>query len=320
MGEYVIDVDDLAVQIHGQQALRRVSFRVPEAGSVGLVGETGSGKSLTCRVLVGLLDPIGAATTRGTVRFRETELSTASEKQWRKLRGREIATVPQASIGGLDPVRRVGSQLREAVRALDPDADADARSVELLDAMRLPDPESIMRRYPHELSGGMRQRVMIALSLVGRPALLLADEATTALDVTVQRSILELLTRLRREHQMAMLFVTHDLSVVEEVCDHVVIMYAGYTVEDGPTESVVRRPLHPYTQGLLAAQPGRAQRGEPLRSVAGSPPGLGQQIVGCPFADRCPYVEQRCRTTDVQLQSIASDHRVACIRASEWAS
>lgn len=310
----------IAASIDGRVALRRVSFDVPLGGSVGLVGETGSGKSLTCRAMVGLLDAIGGEVTAGEMQFRGEQVLELSQRRWRELRGSDIGMVPQASISGLDPVRRIGIQMKEAVATLSPDADREARSIELLEAMRLPDAPSLMRKFPHELSGGMRQRVMIALSIVGEPEVLIADEATTALDVTVQKGILELLVQLRAERGMALLVVTHDLAIVEEVCDAVAIMYAGTTVEAGPTADVVTRPLHPYTKGLIAAQPEGVEPGRPLRAIPGTPPGLGETVVGCPFAGRCEYAQERCRNAPVELEEVESGHLVACLRAGELAS
>lgn len=310
----------LAAAIHGRIALRRVSLDVPEGGSVGLVGETGSGKSLTCRAMVGLLDAIGGELTAGELEFRGQDVSGQSQRRWRELRGSDIGMVPQASISGLDPVRRIGVQLKETIATLAPAEDREARALQLLEAVRLPEPATLMRRYPHELSGGMRQRVMIALSIVGEPDVLITDEATTALDVTVQKGILELLVGLRTDRQMALLVVTHDLAIVEEVCDDVVIMYAGTTVEVGPTAAVIGRPLHPYTMGLIAAQPERAEPGERLRAIPGSAPGLGEDVVGCPFAARCEFAEERCRTTPVELEEIEPGRLVACLRAREIAA
>ena len=310
---------ELSAAIDGMVALRSVSFEVPEAGSVGLVGETGSGKSLTCRAMVGLLGAIGGEVTSGELEFRGDSVVGLPERRWRELRGRAVGMVPQASISGLDPVRRVGSQMKEAVAALKPELDPGAHSVELLEAVRLPDAVGLLRKYPHELSGGMRQRVMVALSIVGGPEVLIADEATTALDVTVQKGILELLVRLRAERQMALLFVTHDLAVVEEVCDQVVILYAGKTVESGATAEVIGRPLHPYTKGLIAAQPESVEPGQPLKAIPGAPPGLGANLVGCPFAERCPFVEERCRTSPIELEEVEPGRLVACLRARELA-
>lgn len=320
MSTPLFQLTELAAAIHGRVALRRVSFDVHPGSSVGLVGETGSGKSLTCRAMVGLLDAIGGNVTSGEIQFRGESAVELPQRRWRELRGSEIGMVPQASISGLDPVRKVGTQMKEAVATLRPDVDPEDHSVALLEAVRLPDAAGLMRKYPHELSGGMRQRVMVALSIVGEPAVLIADEATTALDVTVQKGILELLMRLRAERGMALLLVTHDLAIVEEVCDAVAILYAGTTVELGPTAEVIERPLHPYTVGLIAAQPESVAPGERLKAIPGAPPGLGEELVGCPFAARCPHVEDRCRRGPIQLEEVEPGRLVACLRARELAS
>ncbi len=310
----LLDIRNLAVEIGGRIALRDVSVEVETKTCVGLVGETGSGKSLTLRAVVGLLDRIDARIVRGSIRLDGQDLSALSYRDWQPIRGREIGFVPQGSFQALDPVMRIGRQLAETIRMLDPDADVSARTIELLEAVHLR-PSVVRRLYAHELSGGMRQRVMIALALAGRPRLLLADEATTALDVTIQREILELLRELQDEADMALVFVTHDLSVVEALADRVVVTHAGVTVEAGPLDQVIAHPQHPYTRALLAASLRDATRNELLPTIAGSPPGLGEVVPGCTFVRRCPLAIPECSRQPPPARNVSPRHSVACIRA-----
>jgi oligopeptide/dipeptide ABC transporter ATP-binding protein len=310
-------MDHLAVEIGGKRALRDVDLSVPAGTCVGLVGETGSGKSMTCRSAIGLLPRVGAAVVDGSIRFDDRDVTGLSEQEWAVIRGRRIGLIPQNSFSALDPIQRVGRQVEETVRALDPDADAAVRVDELLDAVHLPDRLTVRRSYPHELSGGMRQRVMIALALAGRPELLLADEATTALDVTIERGILSLLRERQRTDGMALLLITHDLSIVGALADSIVIMYAGTTVETGKVEKIFSDPRHPYTRALLAARPGSLEKGRRLPAIEGAPPGLGEAVHGCPFAARCPLVLPRCRASPPPIETVGPGHSVACFRGLE---
>ena len=262
--EPLVSVDKLSVAIGAVQVLREVTFSIPRGSAFALVGESGSGKTVTSRVLTGTIGRIGGLVTGGSVRFDGQDLVGTDARAWRELRGRRIALVPQASLSSLDPVIRIGNQLAETVRELDPAADPRARSLELLDQVQLPNPAALLRAYPHELSGGMRQRVMIALALAGRPDLVIADEPTTALDVTVQKGILSLLGQLRREHGLTLLMIAHDLAVVGMVADDLAVMRSGELVEAGRVASVFARPAHPYTAALLAARPESAEVGRPL--------------------------------------------------------
>jgi peptide/nickel transport system ATP-binding protein len=260
----LVHVEDLCVHLGGRDVLHHVGFDIPVAGSLALVGESGSGKTVTARVLTGLLERIGGRVTSGTVTFDGIDLLTADAAQWRQLHGRRMTVVPQASLSSLNPVLRIGRQLRETIRELDPSADPRARALQLLEMVHLPRPAQLIDRYPHELSGGMRQRVMIALALASRPDLMVADEPTTALDVTVQAGILRLLAEIRAETGASLLMIAHDLAVVEAVADSVAVMRQGSIVEHGPTHSVLIRPSHPYTRALLAARPESASKGRPL--------------------------------------------------------
>ncbi len=260
----LIEVRDLGVTLAGRQVIRNVSFDIPRGGALALVGESGSGKTVTARVLTGLLSRIGGKVNSGTATFDGQDLVNANDSQWRKLRGRMVALVPQASLSSLDPVMRIGGQLAETIAELDPGTDIRLRSLELLDQVRLPRPAALLEAYPHELSGGMRQRLMIALALAGRPELIVADEPTTALDVTVQKDVLNLLGDLRKESGMGLLMIAHDLAVVGMVSESVAVMRGGELVEKGATTQVLGMPVHSYTQALLAARPELAPVGTPL--------------------------------------------------------
>jgi oligopeptide/dipeptide ABC transporter ATP-binding protein len=313
----LLEVRDLSVRIGHHDVLSGVDLSVGAGRCLGLVGETGSGKTLTCRALIGLLPRIGAEVTHGSITFDGRDLVPFRQRAWHRLRGREIAFVPQSSLTGLDPVMTVGRQLAETIRLLDPEAEVRRRAVELLDMVEMPNPQQTLTRYPHQLSGGMRQRAMIALAIVGRPKLLLADEPTTALDVTVQRAILDLLTTLRRATHMSLIIVTHDLGVVETVTDDVAIMYAGSTIETGATKDVLSRPQHPYTRALLDARPSARAEGARLTTIPGQPPGPGEWADGCRYAPRCPFVQDRCHEHVPQLTAIPHGHPAACLRQEE---
>ncbi|MBS1878149.1 MAG: ABC transporter ATP-binding protein [Actinobacteria bacterium] len=317
MTETLLHIDHLAVEIAGHRALHDVVLDVPFGGSVGIVGETGSGKSLTCRAALGLLGSIGGSVVAGEATFDGMDLLTLPERKWREIRRYSIGFVPQTSLVSLDPVMRVGGQMAEAVRIVDGRAEAKERCRELLEAVEMPRAEQVLSSYPHELSGGMRQRVMIALALVGRPKLLVADEATTALDVTIQRAILELLDRLRRELDMALVLVTHDLSVVEASCETMTVMYAGATVERGPAAEICARPIHPYSRALIAAQPSMAGATTRLAALSGAPPELGEIPDGCSFAPRCPFATDVCRGGQLSLTPVAPGREVSCRRLDE---
>ncbi len=316
----LLQVDGLAVELAGHEALTDVSLSVPASSCVGLVGETGSGKSITCRALIGLLPRIDGRVLRGTITFDGIDLVALDQRGWHQLRGRRIALVPQASMSGLDPVMKVGRQLAETVRELDRGRSGDERVRELLDLVHMPRPAEVMGLYPHELSGGMRQRVMIALALAGRPELLFADEPTTALDVTVQRGILELLSELRAETGMAIVLVTHDLAVVQSTSDAIAVMYSGMVVERGRSREVLARPAHPYTQALIAARPRTGDSRGELETIPGRAPGLGERPGGCPYAPRCPLAQDRCRAEVPRLMPVADGRDSACFRWSELMS
>jgi oligopeptide/dipeptide ABC transporter ATP-binding protein len=316
-GEAILDVRDLAARIAKREVLTSISFSVLPGQALGIVGETGSGKTLSCRAIVGLLPRLGGEITGGQILFDGADAAGYGERQWHRLRGRQLALVPQSSMSSLDPVMTIGRQLTETIRLLDPGVDPRERAIELLDQVEMPRADEVLKTHPHKLSGGMRQRAMIALAITGRPQVLIADEPTTALDVTVQRSILALLEDLRRDAGMALIIVTHDLAVIEAATDQVAIVYAGMTVEGGSTADVLGRAVHPYTRALLAARPKARRPGERLAAIAGVPPSPEDWPPGCRFAPRCPEVRPECLLARPELMPAAGPQRVACVRRQE---
>jgi peptide/nickel transport system ATP-binding protein len=303
-------------------AVNEVSFELAAGRTLGLVGESGCGKSLTALSLMRLLPEPQVRLAGGEILFEGKDLAALSERGLAALRGRRLAMVFQEPSTALNPVFPVGLQVAEPLRIHKglSRAQALAEAVELLALVGIPDPGERARVYPHQLSGGMKQRAMIAMALACRPALLVADEPTTALDVTVQAQILALLARLRRELGMALVLITHDLGVVAETCDDVAVMYAGRIVETGPARALITRPRHPYSVGLLAAMhtleasaAGGASAGR-LREIPGTVPPLSRLLaVGCPFAERCDRVQDRCRKELPPLQPAdGPEHRVRC--------
>jgi peptide/nickel transport system ATP-binding protein len=278
-------------------AVDGVSFSVGRGESVGLVGESGCGKTVTALSLMGLVpDPPGRVLPGGSVRLDGTELLGLSRRDWRRVRGRRVGMVFQEPMSSLNPVIRVGDLVAEVVRAHGHQGRAAAhrRAVELLTEVGLGESTRIARRYPHELSGGMRQRVMLAMALAADPELLIADEPTTALDVTIQAQILDLLELLRRRRGMALLLITHDLAVVSRMCERVLVMYAGQVVEAGPVARVFSAPRHPYTKGLIQAVRRVEPGSEPLPTLPGRVPAPGAWPQGCRFRDRCPESWDQC--------------------------
>lgn len=290
-----------------------VSLRLDAGQSLGLVGESGSGKSQTALATMGLLP--ASARISGSIRHDGQELLGQPRAVLDRLRGTRMTMVFQDPMTSLNPALSIGLQLAEVPmqhRGLSRAA-ALAEAARMLDAVRIPDAATRLRQYPHEFSGGMRQRVMIAIALIGNPGLLIADEPTTALDVTVQAQILELLGDLQHERQLALLLITHDLAVVAESCDRVAVMYAGRIVESGPVARVLAQPWHPYTAGLLASRP-RLDRPRPERlpSIAGAPPNPARRPAGCAFAPRCPRVMPICMTSVPRLETGPDGRAVAC--------
>ncbi|HEY6744445.1 MAG TPA: dipeptide/oligopeptide/nickel ABC transporter permease/ATP-binding protein [Mycobacteriales bacterium] len=317
----LLAVRNLTVGFGGQAiAVRDVSFDVAAGEIVGIVGESGSGKTVTARSLLGLLPPTGQVLS-GSAVFEGTDLTALSEAELGRVRGSRIALVSQEPLSGLDPVFRVGSQLAEVVRRHHKVSRREARrrAVELLETVRIPEPAAVARRYPQELSGGMAQRVSIALALAGEPALLIADEPTTALDVTVQAEILALLRDLRSRLDMAIVFVTHDWGVLADICDRAVVMYAGEVVEEATVTDLYRSPRHPYTQRLLAANPHLAPVSDLLPTIPGSVPSPSTWETGCRFRPRCAYAEDACAAGPIPLLPVGAGRAARCIRHEEVA-
>jgi peptide/nickel transport system ATP-binding protein len=313
----LLDVDALSVRFETDdgvvQAVDDFSFEIAESEVLGIVGESGCGKSVSLMSLLRLLPP--SAKVTGTARFEGVDLLNASGRQIRRIRGREIAFVFQEPMTSLNPAFRVGRQIAEVLqRHLELSRRAaDRRAVELLDLVRIPAPERRVREYPHQLSGGMRQRVMIAMAVACRPRLLVADEPTTALDVTIQAGILDVLRDLRTEIGMAVLLITHDLGVVADIADRVVVMYAGRTIETAGAPALFARPSHPYTRGLLDAVPNPARHADGgLREIPGRVPVLAESPDACTFADRCPRADTTCRKHRPDLSPGPAGHPVRC--------
>jgi peptide/nickel transport system ATP-binding protein len=299
-------------------AVRSFSFSIAPGEVLGLVGESGSGKSITSLAIMGLLPP--AAMVTGDITFQNgdgpaTQLTKLPSEQLRELRGSRIAMIFQEPMTALNPVMRVGEQIAEAVLAHHRVSRSEAwgRAVEGMRDVAIPDPDLRGRSYPHQLSGGMRQRVMIAMAIVNRPQLLIADEPTTALDVTIQQQILDLLNDLRHKFGLAMLFISHDLAVVSHVADRVAVMYAGNLVELGAKADIFRVPAHPYTKGLLRAIPTLAtDRAVPLSTIEGAVPPIAQLPAGCPFEPRCPHRVDACAFELPPLVEVSSGHWARC--------
>jgi peptide/nickel transport system ATP-binding protein len=296
------------------KAVDGVSFSVEQGKTLGVVGESGSGKSVTFLTIMGLNDK-RRATSTGSVRFRDQEILGASSETLQEIRGSRIAMIFQDPMTSLNPVKSIGWQLEEAVLVHQDvtKAKAHARALELLAAVGIPRAETRINDYPHQFSGGMRQRVMIAMALVNNPDILIADEPTTALDVTTQAQILRLMEKLQEEFHMAIVMITHDLGVIAEIADDVVVMYAGKVVEQAPVGELFERAQHPYTWGLLGSLPRLHAEGERLYQIPGSPPSLLRPPSGCAFHPRCEYAFERCPTDVPALFEYGEDHRHRCL-------
>jgi len=297
-----------------RRVVEETSFALEPGSTLGLVGESGCGKSVTAMSIMRLLPSPPSRVFAGRIMFEGQDLLGLSPEKMRAIRGDRIGMVFQEPMTSLNPVLSVGFQIEEVLRLHRrlSHADARARALEMLGYVGIGAPERRLAQYPHQLSGGLRQRVMIAIALVCRPQLLIADEPTTALDVTIQAQILDLLRRLKREFGMALLLITHDLGVVAEMCDTVAVMYAGRIVERATAEALFRRPRHPYTHGLLAARPRLVPKGGKLPTIAGTVPPPGRRGTGCSFADRCPRVLPRCRSERPELASVGEAQFAAC--------
>ena len=324
MSEPLLRVRDLRVEFRLARGTLRavdgVSFDVHPGETLGLVGESGSGKTVALRALVGLL-PRAARITGGTIEIDGVELTAASEARRRELRGTTVSMIFQEPMTALNPVMRVGEQIAEAphVRLGQSRREARERALELMRLVGIPDPARRAQAFPHELSGGMRQRVMIAIALSGDPRLILCDEPTTALDVTIQDQILKLLQKLQRELDVALVFVSHDLAVVAQTSRRVAVMYAGQIVETGDVAHVFREPRHPYTLGLLRSVPDFDTVRETLSSIPGAPPDLASPPHGCRFHPRCPFVQPDCLEGAIPLLELGSGRAVRCLHHDQVA-
>jgi peptide/nickel transport system ATP-binding protein len=312
---------DLPTPDGPRRILRDVSFTLDRGETLGVVGESGSGKTLTSLALMGLL-PEGARIA-GSIQFDGRDLAALDEGAWRAVRGDRIAMIFQEPMTALNPLQRIGDQIAEPLRlhrGLSRGL-ALAEATKLLQRVGLPDSARRARAFPHELSGGQRQRAMIAMALSCGPQLVIADEPTTALDVTVQAQILDLLATLREETGMALILVSHDLAVIAETCARVLVMYGGMAMESGPTREVLEKPAHPYTRALLEARPQLGEaRGGRLRTIPGAAPAAGAAPPGCAFAGRCPLTIEACISTSPPAATVGESHVARCIRLNEHAA
>jgi peptide/nickel transport system ATP-binding protein len=318
VGDAVLEIRDLVTEFRTDNGVVRavdgVSFSIPAKGTLGLVGESGSGKSVTALSIMRLVASPPGRVASGEIRYAGRDLLALPGEEMRAIRGNRIAMIFQEPMTSLNPVYTVGDQVGEAVRLHQKKSKAEARAIaiEMFKLVGIPSPHERIDAYPHQLSGGMRQRVMIAMALACKPDLLIADEPTTALDVTIQAQILALLKGLQREMGMSILLITHDLGVVAETCDEVVVMYAGRVVEQAETKTLFASPRHHYTAGLLASVPGEGGGlEERLREIKGMVPSLWELPKGCKFVDRCPRAEEKCREEEPQLVQLGAS-KVRC--------
>lgn len=316
--DVLLAVNDLRVYFHGNDTISRavdgVSFEVRHGETVCLVGESGCGKTVSALTILGLVPEPPGEIVEGEVLFQGKDILGLAESDMQKIRGNHIAMVFQEPLTSLNPVFTIGDQIGEAIEVhedISPD-DLRSRCVQLLKDIGIPSPEQRLKDYPHQLSGGQRQRVMIAMALACYPELIIADEPTTALDVTIQAQILQLLTSLQERLSMSILYITHDLGVVANIADRVYIMYAGTIAEQGTALQIFNDPRHPYTQGLLASLPGRSKRGKMLHSIPGTVPNPAYKPEGCPFHPRCRLVQENCRAQFPGMSDYGDGHLSRC--------
>lgn len=318
MNHDVLEIKDLCLEFSSDQGripvVNGVSLRIGKGETLGLVGESGCGKSVTSMSVMRLIDTPPGHYPRGEIMYRGEDLLKKTEAQMSKIRGNEISMIFQEPMTSLNPVLRIGEQIEESlfIHRKISKKDAREKALDMIRKVRIPREEEIYRSYPHELSGGMRQRVMIAIALACDPNLLIADEPTTALDVTIQAQILELMVKLKEEIDASILFITHDLGVVAEMCDRVAVMYSGEIVEQGDVFEIFASPKHPYTQGLLRSIPKIGKTRGILPSIRGQVPMPGTITEGCKFRDRCDFAMERCQNEEPELKEIIKDHHCRC--------
>lgn len=319
MAETVLDVQHLQVKFRVSKtdtltAIEDVTFSVKEGETLGIVGESGCGKSVTANTILRLLPERTTVISKGSIHFEGKDLTKLSLKEMRTVRGNKISMIFQEPMTSLNPVYRIGDQLVEMYQANNAISKKEAweKSAKMLEKVGIPSPEQRMHEFPHNLSGGMRQRVMIAMALSSEPALLIADEPTTALDVTIQAQVLELMRNLQNQMNTAVLLITHDMGVVAENADNVMVMYAGEVVEYGSVKSIFKNSLHPYTIGLLRSIPRLDQDMEELQTIEGTVPSLDQMPKGCRFSNRCSHCMDRCRQEAPVLKELEEGHQVKC--------
>ncbi|MFG3283132.1 ABC transporter ATP-binding protein [Streptomyces sp. NPDC048111] len=314
----LLEVRDLQVEFRTRdgvaKAVNGVNYSVDAGETLAVLGESGSGKSVTAQAVMGILDMPPGKIAGGEIVFRGRDLLTLKEDERRKIRGSEMAMIFQDALSSLNPVLSVGDQLSEmfTVHRGMSRKDGRARAVELMDRVRIPAAKERVGQYPHQFSGGMRQRIMIAMAMALEPALIIADEPTTALDVTVQAQVMDLLAELQRELNMGLILITHDLGVVADVADKIAVMYAGRIVEQAPVHEIYQRPAHPYTKGLLESIPRLDQKGQELYAIKGLPPNLMHIPPGCAFNPRCPMAQDICRTEVPPLFDVGPARQSAC--------
>jgi len=302
------------------QAVDGVSFSLYEGEILGVVGESGCGKSVTSLSIMGLVPSPPGKITGGEIVYKEQDLTTFSQKEFRKIRGKDIAMIFQEPMTSLNPLFTIGSQLTEAISIHNKEwskKQIRARAIEMMKLVGLPRAEELFKDYPHQLSGGMRQRVMIAMALVCDPAILIADEPTTALDVTIQAQILALMKDLNRRLNTAVMMITHDLGVVAETCERVVVMYGGKIVEEGLVDEIFKNPQHPYTKGLIQSIPDMRYKKQRLYAIPGNVPKPGSVTQGCRFAERCEFAFERCRLEEPVLYVVSPAHKSRCFLTGE---
>ncbi|MEV8525891.1 MULTISPECIES: ABC transporter ATP-binding protein [unclassified Streptomyces] len=306
----VLDVRDLHVEFKTREgivkAVNGVNYSVKSGETLAVLGESGSGKSVTAQAIMGILDSPPGRVAKGEIIFQGQDILKLPESERRKLRGPKMAMIFQDALSALNPVFSVGNQLGEMFRVHQgmSKKDAKAKSIELMERVKIPAARSRVNDYPHQFSGGMRQRIMIAMAMALEPDLIIADEPTTALDVTVQAQVMDLLQDLQREYNMGLILITHDLGVVADVADKIAVMYAGRIVEEAPVHEIYKRPAHPYTRGLLDSIPRLDQKGQELYAIKGLPPNLLKAPSGCAFNPRCPKAQDICRTDVPALLSV----------------